>query len=84
MAGRLDNLLKDRQRHFWTLHIGGWLGYALLQYDGTLLSEHKNEALEVIKYLSQDQVQNDFAKLLGMFPARVEPQLSVGESSGKN
>jgi multiple sugar transport system substrate-binding protein len=37
-----------------------------------------------MKYLSQDQVQTDYAKLLGMFPARVEPQKSVGESSGAN
>jgi multiple sugar transport system substrate-binding protein len=47
-------------------------------------SEHKNEAWEVMKYLSQDQVQTDYAKLLGMFPARVEPQKAVGESSGAN
>jgi multiple sugar transport system substrate-binding protein len=47
-------------------------------------SEHKNEAWEVMKYLSQDQVQTDYAKLLGMFPARVEPQKAVGEASGAN
>ena len=47
-------------------------------------SEHKNEAWEVMKYLSQDQVQTDYAKLLGMFPARVEPQQAVGETSGAN
>jgi multiple sugar transport system substrate-binding protein len=47
-------------------------------------SDHKNEAWEVMKYLSQDQVQTDYAKLLGMFPARVEPQQAVGESSGAN
>jgi multiple sugar transport system substrate-binding protein len=47
-------------------------------------SEHKNEAWEVMKYLSQDQVQTDYAKLLGMFPSRVEPQKSVGETSGAN
>jgi multiple sugar transport system substrate-binding protein len=47
-------------------------------------SEHKNEAWEVMKYLSQDQVQTDYAKLLGMFPARVEPQQAVGEASGPN
>jgi multiple sugar transport system substrate-binding protein len=47
-------------------------------------SENKDAAWEVMKYLSQDQVQTDYAKLLGMFPARVEPQKSVGESSGAN
>jgi multiple sugar transport system substrate-binding protein len=47
-------------------------------------SEHKAEAWEVMKYLSRDQVQTDYAKLLGMFPARVEPQRSYGESNGAN
>ena len=47
-------------------------------------SKHPNEAWEVMKYLSQDQVQTDYAKLLGMFPARVEPQKSYGESNGAN
>jgi multiple sugar transport system substrate-binding protein len=35
-------------------------------------SKHQNEAWEAMKYLSQDQVQTDYAKLLGMFPARVQ------------
>jgi multiple sugar transport system substrate-binding protein len=56
-------------------------GSNLMMYSA---SEHKNEAWEVMKYLSQDQVQSDYAKLLGMFPARVEPQQAVGESSGAN
>jgi multiple sugar transport system substrate-binding protein len=56
-------------------------GSNLMMYSA---SEHKNEAWEVMKYLSQDQVQTDYAKLLGMFPARVEPQQAVGESSGAN
>jgi multiple sugar transport system substrate-binding protein len=47
-------------------------------------SQHKNEAWEVMKYLSQDQVQTDYAKLLGMFPARVEPQKTYGEDNGAN
>jgi multiple sugar transport system substrate-binding protein len=47
-------------------------------------SQHKNEAWEVMKFLSQDQVQTDYAKLLGMFPARVEPQKTYGESNGAN
>ena len=45
-------------------------------------SEHQNEAWELIKYLSQDQVQTDYAAIQGMFPARVEPQRSYGESNG--
>ena len=45
-------------------------------------SKHKNEAWELIKYLSQDQVQTDYASIQGMFPARVEPQQAYGESEG--
>jgi multiple sugar transport system substrate-binding protein len=47
-------------------------------------SENKNEAWEVMKFLSQDQVQTDYASLLGMFPARTEPQQTYGESNGAN
>jgi multiple sugar transport system substrate-binding protein len=47
-------------------------------------SQHQNEAWEVMKYLSQDQVQTDYAKLLGMFPARVEPQKVYGQDNGAN
>jgi multiple sugar transport system substrate-binding protein len=47
-------------------------------------SQHKNEAWEVMKYLSQDQVQTDYAKLLGFFPSRQEPQQTYGASSGPN
>jgi multiple sugar transport system substrate-binding protein len=47
-------------------------------------SKNPNEAWEVMKYLSQDQVQTDYAKLLGMFPARVEPQKTYGQSNGAN
>ena len=46
-------------------------------------SEHQNEAWELIKFLSQDQVQTDYAALQGMFPARVEPQQAYGESNGE-
>src|ERR671914_2596628 len=47
-------------------------------------SENKNEAWELMKFLSQDQVQSDYASLLGMFPARTEPQQAYGESNGPN
>ena len=46
MAGRLDTLLKDRKRLFWTLHIGGWLTYVIAQYLGTLLYENKYEQMK--------------------------------------
>jgi multiple sugar transport system substrate-binding protein len=43
-------------------------------------SEHQNEAWELIKFLSQDQVQTDYANLMGMFPSRAEAQQAVAES----
>jgi multiple sugar transport system substrate-binding protein len=43
-------------------------------------TEHPNEAWELIKFLSQDQVQTDYANLMGMFPSRAEAQQAVGES----
>jgi multiple sugar transport system substrate-binding protein len=42
-------------------------------------SKHKDAAWALIKYLSQDSVQKDYANLLGMFPARLEPQKQVGD-----
>ena len=44
-------------------------------------TEHPNEAWALVKFLSEDQTQKDYASLLGMFPARLEPQQQVGESS---
>jgi multiple sugar transport system substrate-binding protein len=44
-------------------------------------SENKDAAWELIKFLSQDQVQTDYANLMGMFPARAEAQQAVGEST---
>jgi two-component sensor histidine kinase len=43
MSGRLDRLLKNRESLFWTLHVGGWLGYGISQYLGTLLYDNKYE-----------------------------------------
>lgn len=42
-------------------------------------SENKAAAWELIKYLSQDRTQTDYAQLMGMFPARVEAQRERGE-----
>jgi two-component system LytT family sensor kinase len=39
----LNPLLKNRVALFWTLHIGGWLAYALSQYVGSLLYDTKYE-----------------------------------------
>ncbi len=44
-------------------------------------SKYPNEAWALVKFLSEDQTQTDYAKLLGMFPARLAPQQSVGDSS---
>jgi multiple sugar transport system substrate-binding protein len=41
-------------------------------------SQHKDAAWELIKYLSNDQVQTDYAGLMGMFPARLKPQEAEG------
>jgi multiple sugar transport system substrate-binding protein len=43
-------------------------------------SDAKNEAWEVMKFLSQDQVQTEYAQLQGFFPSRTEAQQTVGES----
>ena len=56
-------------------------GSNLMMFEG---SQNKNEAWELMKFLSQDQVQTDYASLLGMFPARVEPQEAYGQSNGAN
>ena len=43
-------------------------------------TKHPNEAWALVKYLSQDQTQKDYANLLGMFPSRLDPQQQVGQS----
>ena len=44
-------------------------------------TKHPNEAWALLKFLSQDQTQKDYAQLLGMFPSRLDPQQQVGDSS---
>ncbi len=34
-----QKLYEDRERLFWTLHIGGWLGFALVYYVGSFLHD---------------------------------------------
>jgi multiple sugar transport system substrate-binding protein len=43
--------------------------------------ENKEAAWELIEYLSEDQVQTDYASLMGMFPSRLQPQQAQGEES---
>jgi multiple sugar transport system substrate-binding protein len=47
-------------------------------------SKHKDAAWELAKYLSSDQVQRDYADLLGMFPARLGPQKEVGSEDANH
>ena len=44
-------------------------------------TKHPDEAWALVKFLSEDQTQKDYAELLGMFPARLDPQQQVGQSS---
>jgi multiple sugar transport system substrate-binding protein len=41
-------------------------------------SKHKNEAWRLIKFLSRDDTQLAYARLMGMFPARLAPQRKQG------
>jgi multiple sugar transport system substrate-binding protein len=41
--------------------------------------EEQDAAWQLIEYLSRDDVQRDYAALMGMFPARLEPQAAEGE-----
>jgi multiple sugar transport system substrate-binding protein len=42
-------------------------------------SENKDAAWELMKFLSQDDTQTAYADLMGMFPARLEPQEKAGQ-----
>ena len=41
-------------------------------------AKNKDAAWALMKYLSQDQIQTDYADKLGMFPSRIEPQKQAG------
>jgi multiple sugar transport system substrate-binding protein len=43
-------------------------------------SKHQNEAWALIKYLSSDAVQTQYAELMGMFPSRLAPQEQTGKT----
>jgi multiple sugar transport system substrate-binding protein len=42
-------------------------------------SKNKDAAWDLMKFLSQDQTQTAYADLMGMFPARLDPQERAGE-----
>jgi signal transduction histidine kinase len=44
----LDDLFRNRQRLFWTLNIGGWTGYTIAAWLGSLAYEQKERFLAVI------------------------------------
>jgi len=43
-------------------------------------SKNKDATWALMKYLSQDQIQSDYAAKQGMFPSRIEPQRLAGEA----
>jgi multiple sugar transport system substrate-binding protein len=44
-------------------------------------SKNKDAAWDLMKFLSRDDIQAEYASLQGMFPARLEPQEEVGNRS---
>jgi multiple sugar transport system substrate-binding protein len=56
-------------------------GSDLMMFKST---KHPNEAWALMKFLSEDQTQKDYANLLGMFPARLDPQQQVGDSDANH
>ena len=46
-------------------------------------SEHKNEAWQLIQYLSRANVQLEYARLQGMLPARTVPQRTLAKGNNK-
>lgn len=42
-------------------------------------SKHKNEAWQLIRFLSRNDTQLAYARLMGMFPARLAPQKAQGK-----
>jgi multiple sugar transport system substrate-binding protein len=42
-------------------------------------SEHKDEAWQLMEFLSRDKTQTAYADLMGMFPARLDPQEQAGQ-----
>src|SRR3954462_3703239 len=52
-------------------------GSNLMMFKNT---KHPNEAWALMRYLSGDAVQKEYANLMGMFPARLAPQEQVGNT----
>ena len=59
----------------------GGKGYTFIGGSNLMMfksSKHKDAAWQLIKYLSSDEVQTQYADLMGMFPARLAPQEAQG------
>jgi multiple sugar transport system substrate-binding protein len=56
-------------------------GSDLMMFKST---KHPNEAWALMKFLSQDQTQKDYASLLGMFPSRLDAQQQVGDTDANH
>jgi multiple sugar transport system substrate-binding protein len=44
-------------------------------------AKNKDAAWELMKFLSEDKIQTEYAALMGMFPARLAPQEAAGNKS---
>jgi multiple sugar transport system substrate-binding protein len=47
-------------------------------------SKHQDQAWQLVKYLSSDEVQSKYAQLLGMFPAKLSSQESFGQQDANH
>jgi multiple sugar transport system substrate-binding protein len=47
-------------------------------------SKHQDAAWQLLKYMASDKVQSDYAKLLGMFPAKQSAQTQFGEQDNNH
>ena len=47
-------------------------------------SQHKEEAFRLIQYLSRNDVQRNYARIMGMFPARLVPQRQEGNRNANS
>lgn len=43
-----DRLVEDRRQFFWVLHIGGWIGFALVHYIGSFMNDMRDSYVFII------------------------------------
>lgn len=44
----LQKLVEDRRQFFWVLHIGGWIGFALVHYIGSFMNDMRDSYVFII------------------------------------